>query len=766
MNTINTPDSDDNGQEFGYAVAAPQIDEKPARMFLGGVRGKLTLLLLAFGLIPGLVLFGILYSEEGNIKQALSTKVVETAVAVNDVIDRNLFERYGDVQAFGLNAAAHNPENWSTPGKENPLVHAMNGYTTGYGIYKLMLFVGLDGQILAANSVDASGKTIPTDRLYGKSVLQQQWFKDAVSGKFLKGKNGIDGTAVGHPYREKFVADLYGEDGYVIPFSAPVYNARGQKIGIWANFADFGLVEEIAARFYAGLAAENMSRAEITILDSKGRVIVDFDPVGLQFSDPKGYRRNFDTIDKLNLAEAGLKAAREAVDGKRGAMVTAHPRKRIDQASGYARSVGAYGYPGLGWSTLVRIPVDEAFGLWNGLILAFAIALVGCIGVFLAAGLYVGARAASPIRLITEIMNRLADDDLSVDVPVMTQRDEIGEMGKALAIWKSNKIENDQRRREKEEAEKRAEKERAERESEREAAERQAAEAEEKAEEERKAAMLAMADEFENGVMSVIEAVSSATTQMRASAEAMSQSAEQTSSRSSNVAAASEEATANIQTVAAAAEELSSSVNEIGRQVSEAKRVAQTAVAEAGNTNRKVQGLADAANRIGEVVDLINDIASQTNLLALNATIEAARAGEAGKGFAVVASEVKSLATQTAKATEEIGGQIAGIQDATGEAVSAIEGISDVIGQISEISTAVANAMDQQGSATQEIASNVQQAAAGTQEVSGNIVEVNQAASETGQTAGQVLSAAEELSRQGEDLRQQVENFLNTVRAA
>jgi methyl-accepting chemotaxis protein len=172
-------------------------------------------------------------------------------------------------------------------------------------------------------------------------------------------------------------------------------------------------------------------------------------------------------------------------------------------------------------------------------------------------------------------------------------------------------------------------------------------------------------------------------------------------------------------------------------------------VAEASNTNSKVEGLAEAAQRIGEVVNLINDIASQTNLLALNATIEAARAGEAGKGFAVVASEVKSLATQTAKATEDIASQIAQIQEATGEAVSAIGTISGVIGEISEISTAIASAVEEQGASTREIAANVQQAAAGTQEVTGNIAQLNKAASETGQTAGQVLAAADELSNQG-----------------
>jgi methyl-accepting chemotaxis protein len=399
---------------------------------------------------------------------------------------------------------------------------------------------------------------------------------------------------------------------------------------------------------------------------------------------------------------------------------------------------------------------------------------VGVIGGLLVVNLlfafFVIRGIVGPMGSLTEATRRLADGDITLEIDLPETGDEIGTLVKATKGFRLNLIETERLRAEQQEAEKQSAERAALREKDRQAAEikieddRRTAEA--KAEQDRKQAMLTMAEDFESNVMNVIEAVSSATTEMRASAESMTKTAEHTSQQSSTVAAASEEASTNMQTVASAAEELSTSVGEIGRQVSESNRIAEAAVAEASNTNQKVQGLADAAQKIGDVVNLINDIASQTNLLALNATIEAARAGEAGKGFAVVASEVKSLATQTAKATEEIGGQIGAIQEATGEAVTAIEGISDVIGQISEISTAVATAVEEQGSATREIAGNVQQAAAGTQEVSSNIVEVNRAASETGAAAGQVFSAAEELSRQGDALRQQVENFLQTVRAA
>jgi methyl-accepting chemotaxis protein len=223
--------------------------------------------------------------------------------------------------------------------------------------------------------------------------------------------------------------------------------------------------------------------------------------------------------------------------------------------------------------------------------------------------------------------------------------------------------------------------------------------------------------------------------------------------------------TQNVQTVASATEELAASIREIGNQVTESTGIISGAVEQAEDTNGKVRLLADAAQKIGDVVTLINEIASQTNLLALNATIEAARAGEAGKGFAVVASEVKNLATQTAKATEEIAAQVRAIQDSTDQSAKAIGEISHTINRVNEISTAIASAVEEQGAATQEISRNVQQASSGTAEVTSNIIGVTQASQQTSAGSSQVLSAASELARNGERLRSEVEDFLKTVRS-
>jgi len=355
--------------------------------------------------------------------------------------------------------------------------------------------------------------------------------------------------------------------------------------------------------------------------------------------------------------------------------------------------------------------------------------------------LLIGRGITRPLSYIATNMQRLAEGDKSIEVKFTDQKNEIGDLSRAMDVFLEKTIEMERMREEQVEAEKRAE-------------------------EEKRQAVLKLANDFEASVGTVVNQVSSAATEMRSSSEAMSATAEETTRQSAAVAAASEQASANVQTVASAAEELSSSIAEISRQVAQASEIASAAVREAEATNVKVQGLANAANKIGEVVALITDIAEQTNLLALNATIEAARAGDAGKGFAVVASEVKNLANQTAKATDEIGAQIAGIQSATQEAVAAIAEITKTISKINEVASGVASAVEEQGAATQEIARNVEQAAAGTQEVSSNIGGVSQAANETGEAAGQITRAAADLSRQSETLRAEVDRFLATVRAA
>ncbi len=366
-----------------------------------------------------------------------------------------------------------------------------------------------------------------------------------------------------------------------------------------------------------------------------------------------------------------------------------------------------------------------------------ALAAMLCI----AMGTMIVSGVARPITAMTEAMRKLAGGDMSAPIPGVERKDEIGKMASTVLVFKDNAVETERLRAEQ-------------------------AEAERLAAERRKRDMHDLANSFEGAIGQIIETVSSASTELEASASTLTSTAERTQQRTTTVAAASEQATANVQSVASATEELSSSVTEISRQVQESARMANEAVDQARKTNDRVSELSKAAARIGDVVELINTIAGQTNLLALNATIEAARAGEAGRGFAVVASEVKALAEQTARATGEIGQQIAGIQSATQESVGAIKEISGTIERLSEISSTIAAAVEEQGAATQEISRNIQQAAQGTHEVSSNITDVQRGASETGSASAQVLSAAQSLSSDSNRLKLEVGKFLSSVRAA
>jgi methyl-accepting chemotaxis protein len=349
---------------------------------------------------------------------------------------------------------------------------------------------------------------------------------------------------------------------------------------------------------------------------------------------------------------------------------------------------------------------------------------------------------ARPMRALSVSMQQLAEGNFGVVLPGLGRKDEIGDVAEAVENFK---VKAEQKAREEAEAK---------------------IQQDHIAAKQRKADMIKLADDFENAIGEIVETVSSASTELEASASTLTATAERAQEITTTVAAASEEASTNVQSVASATEELTSSVNEISRQVQESARMAGEAVDQARTTNDRVGELSKAAARIGDVVELINTIAGQTNLLALNATIEAARAGEAGRGFAVVASEVKALAEQTAKATGEIGQQITGIQAATQDSVNSIREISGTIEKLSEIASTIASAVEEQGAATQEISRNVQQAAQGTQQVSANITDVQRGASETGSASSQVLSAAQSLSGDSNRLKLEVGKFLNSVRAA
>ncbi|GLS44925.1 methyl-accepting chemotaxis protein [Methylobacterium brachythecii] len=397
---------------------------------------------------------------------------------------------------------------------------------------------------------------------------------------------------------------------------------------------------------------------------------------------------------------------------------------------------------------LVDLQIDEAGATYESSMAAYVVSewigggtiLFGAAATILALAIVL-VSVLRPLGRLNEMMQALSAGDATRTVPGLERKDEVGAMAATVSVFKDNLI----RTRELE-------------------TETELARA--SAEEQRKTGMRQMADGFERAVGGIVGAVTSAATELQATAKSLSGTASGTAAQSTQVAAAAEEAASNVNTVAAAAEELGSSVQEIGRQVGGSSSLARAAVEEASRTATLVSELSDSAARIGDVVAMIATIAGQTNLLALNATIEAARAGDAGRGFAVVASEVKALASQTARATDEIASQITRIQGATGEAVTAIGDITARIGEISDVATMIAAAVEEQGAATQEIVRNVAQAATGTSDVTTNVSSLAGSAEETGAAASQVLASASELSLQSETLSAEVSRFLATVRAA
>lgn len=443
-----------------------------------------------------------------------------------------------------------------------------------------------------------------------------------------------------------------------------------------------------------------------------------------QFKDPNGLRLFVEFVNKVQEKGKGFVQYMWAKPGYKD------PQPKLSYVSGYTS---------WGWIIGTGVYIDDLnIMFWANtrqmLITAFSIlAAMIVLSVFLARSI------TQPLSLMTQTMKKLADGQLDIDVPAKDRTDEIGEMSKAVDVFRNNAKRNKQMEREQEEQKHHTE-------------------------QEKQAVMIQMADDFDINVGGIVETVSSASAELQATAQSMAGISEQTSHQAAQASIASQETSANVQSVATATEEMTSTIGEISQQVAQASGASRLAVEEVGNTSQQMVALAETANKIGQVVELISGIAEQTNLLALNATIESARAGEAGKGFAVVAGEVKQLANQTAKATNEISQQINDIQNATKQASGSMENVADAIGKVDEISTAIAAAMEEQSAATQEIANSVHQAAAGTEQVNDNISSVTQASQEAGTASGEVMSAAGELSQQAELLKGEMSKFIAQVR--
>ncbi len=392
------------------------------------LKTRLAALFIIFGAVPALSIAPVVIKGIGGVQENQHKVTENIATSINNIIDRNLFERYGDVQAFGLNKATKDALE-STNNTDNALVGIMNGYMANYGLYKLMIFVDTTGQVKAVNTKDPKGKKINVEKIAKTDFSDASWFKSVMAGKFLEGRNGLTGTVVEQPGYSSFVSEAYGEDGYTVVFAAPVKDSSGNVTGVWANFADFTLVEDIA---YSNIKemAEAKNGVHLIITDGDGKIIYFYDPDAYE---NKAYSRDPNIIGKVRLADKGIKIMEEALKGKPGAAIATIDGDNFDeQLVGFSKSAGAYDYTGLGWVTLIGIPTEVAFANAYSMEWMLFIALVIAFAAVLVVGLFVGNLVSKPLRNITGSLKELAKGNYDLNIAENTNKDEVGEMTRAM----------------------------------------------------------------------------------------------------------------------------------------------------------------------------------------------------------------------------------------------------------------------------------------------------------------------------------------------
>lgn len=398
------------------------------------IRGKLTVAFVLFGLVPLVAVMPIVFNKLGEMKQAHLDDMQATAANVGELIDRNLYERYGDVQAFTVNAATRNTKNWNAPGEGNPLVGAMNAYMTNYGIYKLMMVLDMQGHVMAVNSVDNKGKALSTSALYGQSFKDAPWFQKAVNKEFLKSE-ALDGTVVEQPHYNATVAEIYrGEDGFTIPFAAPITDYSGNMIGVWVNFADFGLVEDIVKGVFDKKTSGGSAHSAFAITDAQGLALVNYDPT----ERPETAKRDAASIGHKSLADLEIPSAAEAIKVEKGTNVEVDAGSGNEDAVAWAKSKGAMGFPGLGWSVIMHQPGDYAFAdIVKTKELLIAI-MATALGLVTAVGAYIGRLASRPLRRAATTIQTLSDGDYTIAIDGKEGSDELGEMARSLDVLRRN----------------------------------------------------------------------------------------------------------------------------------------------------------------------------------------------------------------------------------------------------------------------------------------------------------------------------------------